>query len=175
VKEAQPIGDLVEQRVDHRTIIEFFLDHVDANDLAAGGIDTDMQLPPGSTAGRAALFKQPFASPAAFQAGTVHQQMQRAGSCSPERRRFQRLRPTAQGGMVRNSEVKPEQSGDGADQALSLPQCQAKDPTKRQRRGDRRCRVLRLAIWCRSQLRPPRCARLGGKPHDQATALPLPQ
>ena len=48
--------------------------------LAAGGIDTDVQLPPGSTAGRAVLFNQPFAYSAELQAGAVHQQMQRAGA-----------------------------------------------------------------------------------------------
>jgi hypothetical protein len=34
------IGDLVEKRVNHRTIIDFFLGHFDGDDLAAVGIDT---------------------------------------------------------------------------------------------------------------------------------------
>jgi hypothetical protein len=44
-------------------------------DLAAGGIDADMQLPPGSATGRSVLFDQPFAGSAELQAGAVHQQM----------------------------------------------------------------------------------------------------
>jgi hypothetical protein len=34
------IGDLVQKRVNHRTIIDFFLGHFDGDDLAAVGIDT---------------------------------------------------------------------------------------------------------------------------------------
>jgi hypothetical protein len=78
------IGDLVEKRVNQRTIIDFFLGHFDGDDLAAVGIDTDMQLPPGSAAGRAVLFNQPFAGSAELQAGAVHQQMKRASSCPPK-------------------------------------------------------------------------------------------
>src|ERR1700677_4403445 len=112
------IGNLVEKRVNHRTIIDFFLGHFDGDDLAPVGIDTDMQLPPGSAAGRAVLFNQPFAGSAELQAGAVHQQMKWAGSCPPEWRYLQRLRPTAERGMVRNAEIKSEQSDDGADQPL---------------------------------------------------------
>jgi hypothetical protein len=38
-----------------------------------------MQITPGSAAGRAVLFNQPFAGPADLQASAIHQQMQRAG------------------------------------------------------------------------------------------------
>ena len=131
-----------------------------------------MQLPPGSAAGRAVLFDQPFAGSAELQTGAVHQQMQRAGSGSPERRHLQRLGPAAQRGMVRHREIKSEQSDDGADQPLGLPQPQAKDHAHRQGRGDRQGRVVRLAAWRGSRLRPPRLDRLVGKPHGQA-APPL--
>ena len=78
------IGDLIEQSVNHRAIIDFFLGHFDGDDLAADGINTDMQLPPGSAAGRAVLFNQPFAGSAELQPSAVHQQMKRAGSGPPE-------------------------------------------------------------------------------------------
>jgi hypothetical protein len=38
------IGDLVEKRINHRTIIDFFLAHFDGDDLAAGGIDAVCSL-----------------------------------------------------------------------------------------------------------------------------------
>ena len=131
-----------------------------------------MQLAPGSAAGCAVLFNQPFAGSAELQASAVHQQMQRAGTGPPERRHLQRLRPAAQRGMVRHREVKPEQSDDGADQPLGLPQRQAKDRAHRQRRGDRQGRVMRLAARRGSRLRPPRLDRLVRKPDGQA-ASPL--
>jgi len=46
--------------------------------------------------------------------------------------------------MVRHGEIKSEQSDDGADQPLGLPQRQAKDRAQRQRCGDRQGRVVRL-------------------------------
>ena len=74
--------------------------------------------------------------------------------------------------MVRNREVKSEQSNDGADQSLGLPQCQAKHHAHRQGCADRQGRVMRLAAWRGSRLRPPRLDRLVGKPHGQAAPLP---
>jgi hypothetical protein len=43
-------GDLLEQIVSHRGIVDILAGHRDGDDLAAGGVDTDMQLPPGSAA-----------------------------------------------------------------------------------------------------------------------------
>ena len=74
------IGDLVEQRASPRGVIDLFLGQLDRDDFAALAIDADMQFTPGSAAGRAVLFNQPFAGSAELQAGAVHQQMQRAGS-----------------------------------------------------------------------------------------------
>src|ERR1700722_13009061 len=69
------IGDLVEQSVSHRGIVDILPGQRDGDDLAAGGIDADMQLPPGSAPRRSVLFDQPFAGSAEPQAGAVHQQM----------------------------------------------------------------------------------------------------
>jgi hypothetical protein len=86
-------GDLVEHSVSHRGIV------------AACGIDTDMQLPPGSAAGRSVLFDQPFAGPAELQAGAVHQQVEQASSGTLEARHLQRLRPATQSRMVWHREI----------------------------------------------------------------------
>ena len=66
------IGELVEQCGSPRGIVDIFLGQRDRNDLAALGIDADMQLAPRSAAGRSMLFNQPFAGPAELQAGAVH-------------------------------------------------------------------------------------------------------
>jgi hypothetical protein len=166
------IGDPLEQSVSHRGIVDIPAGHRDGDDLAAGGIDADMQLPPGSTTGRSVLFDQPFACSAEPQARAVHQKMERAGSGSPEVRQLQRLRPPTQRRVVRHREIKSKQSNDGTDQSLSLPQRQTKDHAHRQGCADRQRRVVRLAAWRGSRLRPPRLDRLVGKPNGQATPLP---
>jgi hypothetical protein len=60
------IGDLVKQSASHRGIVRILPGHRDGDDLAAGGIEADMQLPPGSATGRSVLFDQPFAAPPSF-------------------------------------------------------------------------------------------------------------
>jgi AraC-like DNA-binding protein len=62
------IGDLVEQSVSHRGIVGILPGHRDGDDLAAGGVNADMQLSPGSATGRSVLFDQPFAFSAEPQA-----------------------------------------------------------------------------------------------------------
>ena len=61
------IDELIEQRVDC-SIIDIFLGHFDAADLATDGMNTDVQLRPRSAARRAVLLKQPFADAVEFQA-----------------------------------------------------------------------------------------------------------
>jgi hypothetical protein len=131
------IGDLVEQSTSHCGIIDILPGHRDGDDLAAGGINTDMQFAPRSATGRAVLFDQPFAGSAELQTGAVHQQMQPAGTGSPEQWHLKRLRPAAQRRVVRHREVKPEQCDDGADQPLGLAQRQSEHHAHRQGRGDR--------------------------------------
>jgi hypothetical protein len=116
----QGIGELVEQRVNPRSVIAFFLGQLDRDDFAALAIDTDMQFAPGPAAGRAVLFNQPFAGAAELQARAVHQQMQRTGSKPPMWRHFQRLAPAAQCRVIRHRESETEQSDDGADESPSV-------------------------------------------------------
>jgi hypothetical protein len=71
------IGDLVEQSVSHRGIVDILARHCDSDDLAVVGVDADMQFVPGPAAGCAVLFDQPNAGTAELQASAVHQQMQR--------------------------------------------------------------------------------------------------
>src|ERR1700740_2494915 len=91
----QGTGDLVEQRPRPRRVIDLFPGQLNREDLAALGIDAEMQLTPGSAAGRAVLFNQPFTGATELQAGAVHQQMQRAGPRPAERWHVQRLAAAA--------------------------------------------------------------------------------
>ena len=62
------IGDLVEQRARPRGVIDLLSGQLNRKDFAALGIDAEMQLTPGSAAGRAMLFNQPFTGAAELQA-----------------------------------------------------------------------------------------------------------
>ena len=74
-KRSDGIGELIEKRASQRGIIDFFPAHFDGDDLAAVGIDADMQVAPGPAAGRTVLFDQPFAGPAELQPGAVQTPM----------------------------------------------------------------------------------------------------
>ena len=78
-----------------RGVIDLFLGQLNREDFAALGIDAEMQLTPGSAAGRAVLFNQLFTGSTELQAGAVHEQMQRAGTRPAERWHFQRLAAAA--------------------------------------------------------------------------------
>jgi hypothetical protein len=94
------IGDLFEHSVSHRGIVDILPGHRDGDDLAAVGIDADMQFAPGPAAGCAGLFDQPFARSAELQASAVHQQIQRTGSQPSKRRHLQHVSPAAQSRVV---------------------------------------------------------------------------
>ncbi len=72
------IGNLTEQPANHRGIVDFLPGHLDRDDLAAIGIDANVQLASGPAAGRAVLFDRPFVGSAELQTSAVHEQMQRA-------------------------------------------------------------------------------------------------
>src|SRR5882724_4017851 len=74
------ITDLIEQCASSRGVIDVFLGQLNGNDLAASCVDAYMQLTPGSAAGRAMLFNQPFTCPAEFKAGAVDEEMKRTSS-----------------------------------------------------------------------------------------------
>src|SRR5215212_3535852 len=79
--------------------------------------------------------------------------------------------PAAQGGVVRNREIKAEQAHEGADQAFGLPVRQAKHSPERQGRQDGELRIPGLAASGRARLSPPGCDRLVGEPDGQTSTL----
>ena len=83
---------------------------------------------------------------------------------------FQRLSPTAQGGMIRHSQGKPEQADGGADQALGLAPREAEYRPERWRCQECRKGMPGLSAPRRARLRSPGRGGLVGEPHRQAAA-----
>jgi integrase/recombinase XerD len=71
------------------------------------------------------LLHKALAGTAQFQAGAVHQEMHRPGSRAWSREHLQRLRPTAERGVIGDGELKAKQADDRTDQSLRLAQPQA--------------------------------------------------
>jgi hypothetical protein len=94
--------------------------------LAAIGINAQMQRSPATAGSDAVLFLQPLAFAVNLQTDTVHQNMQRSVrsnlTIGPFSRRLPGSCPTAQVGMIRDSERKPYQLQHRFQQALCLSQ-----------------------------------------------------
>jgi len=71
-------GDLVEQRIDLRAIINITAGQLQGEDLSGLSIDTDVQLSPGPAFLGAVLLDQPLAGSTQPQACAVHQQVDRS-------------------------------------------------------------------------------------------------
>ena len=128
---------LVEQGADRGTVVHLLRGQHRRDDLAGVGVHADVQPAPGPARLGAVLLDQPLARAAELEARAVHQQVQ--GLAVPARLRswrLQRLRPAAKGGVVRHSQIEPEQADDGADQTFCLAQGQAEHRPERQRRQD---------------------------------------
>src|SRR5215204_4243256 len=86
---------------------------------------------------------------------------------------LQRGGPAAQGRVVRRGEIEPEQSDDGADQALGLAQRQPKHGPEGQGCEDGELRIPGLSTAGRARLSGPGCNGLVGEPDRQAPTLAL--
>jgi hypothetical protein len=102
------IGDLIEQTIRSRGVVNVFPGQFNGNDFAAPGIDADMQLTPGPPARRAVFFNQPFTGASEFEAGAVHQEMERTSFGPAKRRQHQCLAPAAHRRMIRHGECEAE-------------------------------------------------------------------
>lgn len=140
-----------------------------SDDLACVGVRDEVEHLPGPAPLGAVLLLQPTAGTAQPQTGAVHQQVHRLAPAAWPRH-LQRLGPTAQGGMVRHSEVDAQQLQNGADQPFGLAQGQAEHGTQRQGGCDRQVRVLRLAAPVSACLGAPPLDRFGREPHREAAA-----
>ena len=129
--------DLIKQGVDLGAVVDLLGCERGSDDLAAAGIQADVQLPPGPARLGAVFLLQPLARAAQAQSRAVDQQVQ--GFAVPARlrtRHLQRLGPAAQGRVVRHTQLQPKQADDGTDQALGLAQRQAEHRAQSERRQD---------------------------------------
>ena len=99
------IVQLLQQRLDMRSIVDVLVGQIKNDDLVAAGVDADMELSPGSAFRSPVLFEQPFARSTKLQSRAVDDQMQIA--CSPARSAPDRqpAGPTAERRMIRNGKV----------------------------------------------------------------------
>ncbi len=144
---------LIEQGADLGTVVHLLRGQHSCDDLPGVGVQADVQLAPGPARLGAVRLNQPLAGAAKLQAGAVHQQVHGlAVTARPRAWHCQRLRPAAQGRVVRHGQgdpslpfhalpraeplaAPPEQADDGADQALCLAQGQAARPEASVRSG----------------------------------------
>ena len=145
---------LAQQRYDVSGVVHVPGREIEADDLAGVGVETDMQLRPGSAPCRAVLFDLPFRSTAEPQAGAGHDQMR--GS-HPDRAK---VAPPGRlpGGWGRNDPGRPDQLSATAEPISADPRFAAgqdQDDTQAQHHHD-----SQIEIDCL----PPRVVRLGARP-----------
>ena len=111
-EELDRLGDLVEQGLDLRGVIDVAVGQDGGDDPAGHRVKADVQLAPGAPLAGAVFLDQPLARAAQLQARTVDQQVDRPAGGAGLRRQFQALSPPAEGGEVRHRQVEAEQLED---------------------------------------------------------------
>jgi hypothetical protein len=101
-------------------VVDILVGQVKGNDLAAGGVDADVQLAPSASLRRAVFFKQPFTRAAQFQSGAIDDQVKVASPVSPGHLNRQSTCPPAQRRMIGNGQVDLQQPHDRANQPFAL-------------------------------------------------------
>ena len=134
-----------------------------------------MQLSPTTAGSGAMLLLQPLARAVDLKTSAVHQNMQRSGRWNlifgPLSGRSPCLRPTAQGGMIGDSERQPHQLQYQFQQAFCLAQPQAKHKAQRQGGLDRQIRIAVLAATGLASWRLPPGQGFRCHPQGQTAAL----
>src|ERR687897_609990 len=138
------LGDLVEQGLDLRGVIDVAVGQDGGDDPAGHRVEADVQLAPRAPLAGAVFLDQPFARAAQLQPGTVDQQVDRSASRAGLRRQLQAPGPPAEGGEIWHRQVEAEQLEDRADQPLGLAQRQVEHRAQCQSGRDCQVRVVRL-------------------------------
>src|SRR5918995_5476476 len=115
--------DLVEQRLNLRAILAIAGGQLRGEDLSGLSVDPDVQLAPGSSSAGTMLLDQPLAGSTQLQPSAVDQQVHRPGACDWSCH-LEGLGATAEGRMIRYSEIKTQELQDRVNQPLGLTQCQ---------------------------------------------------
>ena len=157
----------VQQWPDLRGVVDVAMGQQGGDDPATAGVRGDMQLSPRPPLPGPVFLDQPFAGTAELEAGTVDQQMEGAVAreiAAGDRRQPQCPGPPAQGAVIRNRQINPEEFKDRADQPLGLAQRQAEDRAQGQGRGDGDGGIVRLAPRRGPRFCPPGRYRILGEP-----------
>jgi hypothetical protein len=109
-----------------RSVVDVFVGQIKCNDLAAAGVNANMQFAPGASLRGSMLFKQPFARATQLQPGAVDDQVQLARFNSRPFVNRQSTRPPAQRRMIGNGEINRQHLHDRADQSLALTESPSK-------------------------------------------------
>jgi len=101
-------GDLVEQRLDLRAIVNIAAGQVSCENLSSLSVNADVQFPPGPASSGAMLLDQPLAGPTQPQARAVDQQMNRSSGAWTWLWDVQGLGAAAQGRVIRDCQIQTE-------------------------------------------------------------------
>ena len=165
--------DLVEQRFHLRGVAGILVGHDMSDDLAAVGIQRQMQLSPSPPRPGAVLLFQPLAGAVDLEPGAVDEDMDGPFSWNPATLPFFRRSPcacpTAQRRMIGHGEIQSHQLQHRCQQALRLAQPQAEHQAQRSGRSQSpdRNNAAGRRVSCVSAL-PPR-QRLRVHPQRQTT------
>ena len=117
-------GDLVEQGLGLRAIIDLMGPQLRREDLPGLGIDSNVQLAPGSAPLGPVFLDQPLAGSAKAKTCAVRQQVNRAFRATIWLCRLEGFGAPAQGRVIRGRQIETEELEDRADQAFGLAQGQ---------------------------------------------------
>jgi hypothetical protein len=123
---------LIQQGLDMRSVVDVFVGQIKCDDLAAAGVNANMQFAPRAPLRGSMLFKQPFARATQLQPGAVDDQVQVARFNSRPLVNRQSARPPTERRMVGNGQINRQHLHDRGDQSLALTESQPKNRPQNQ-------------------------------------------
>jgi len=138
-------GQLIQQGLDMRGVIDVLVGQIKCDDRAAVGVNAKVQLAPGAAFRSSMFFKQPFARSAQLQPRAVGDQVKAARFRSPVGLNRQSARPPAQRRMIGDGQIDFQHSHDRANQPFALAERQSKHRSQCQRCFNGEIGIMRLA------------------------------
>src|SRR5271156_6477186 len=133
------------------------------------GVNPEVQLAPPPVRPNAVFLVEPFSLAVNLQTRAVDKKMKWLRTVKPLEQDCQATTATAEGGMIGDGEIDPEQIGDRTQKTFGLTQRLVEHQAKREAGldGDRRIDCLTAPLSARRCM--PRRHRLRGEPHRQAS------
>ncbi len=170
---AEGSGDLLQQRTDLGGVTLVVARQLAGEDLAAVGINSQMEFAPLSPATLAMLLDEPLARAVDLQPGRVDHHVHRPARLSPRQGRgeCQTRAAARERGMIGHADGQAEQAHDGPQQALRLPPWPAESQAQQVPGLDRHIRIVARSPALSGARRLPGRERLGRHPDGEAPAL----